>query len=150
MKYDIDLVEKMIKKQNKTYLTVTSVLRNGNKILILKRSPSTKTMQNVWAGISGYLESSEDLLSRALFEIYEETKINRNELILDKILDQITVNIKPDLTLLIQPFYFLATTRDVILNWEHTEFRWISSYELDEYEFVPRLYEILKFCFCRF
>lgn len=138
-----------MKRQKKTSLIVTSILRNGNEILILKRSPRTKTMQNLWAGISGYLEPSEDLLSRALVEIYEETKINGKELILDKILNQITINIKPDLTLIIQPFYFLSSTRTLLLNWEHTEFRWINSYDLDNYKFVPMLKEILKFCFDR-
>lgn len=138
-----------MKRQKKTSLIVTSILRNGNEILILKRSPRTKTMQNLWAGISGYLEPSEDLLSRALVEIYEETKINGKELILDKILNQISINIKPDLTLIIQPFYFLSSTRTILLNWEHTEFRWINSYDLDNYKFVPMLKEILKFCFDR-
>ncbi|MDQ2685304.1 MAG: NUDIX domain-containing protein [Thermoproteota archaeon] len=141
--------ELMIKRQKKTSLIVTSILRNGNEILILKRSPRTKTMQNLWAGISGYLEPSEDLLSRALIEIYEETKITGKELILYKILDQITVKIKPDTILLIQPFYFLSSTRTILLNWEHTEFRWINSYDLDDYKFVPMLKEILKFCFDR-
>ena len=138
-----------MKRQKKTSLIVTSILRNGNEILILKRSPRTKTMQNLWAGISGYLEPSEDLLSRGLVEIYEETKINGKELILDKILNQISINIKPDLTLIIQPFYFLSSTRTILLNWEHIEFRWINSYDLDNYKFVPMLKEILKFCFDR-
>lgn len=142
-------IELMIKRQRKTSLIVTSILRNGNEILILKRSPRTKTMQNLWAGIRGYLEPSEDLLSLALVEIYEETKINGKELILDKILDQVTVTINPYLTLLIQPFHFLSSTRTILLNWEHTEFRWINSYELYNYEFVPMLKEILKFCFDR-
>ena len=128
---------------------VTSILRNDNEILVLRRSLSTKSMQNKWAGISGYVEPGEDLLSRALREIYEETKINNHEMILCKILNQICVEIKPNYILLIQPFYFLASTRKVILNWEHEEFRWISSCDIDRYEFVPKLYEILKTCFNR-
>jgi 8-oxo-dGTP pyrophosphatase MutT (NUDIX family) len=104
-------------------------------------------MQNMWAGISGYVEPDEDLLSGALREIYEETKINKHEIILDKILDQISVEIRTDKILLIQPFYFSTSIRKVILNWEHAEYRWISSCDLDRYDFVPKLYEILKTCF---
>jgi 8-oxo-dGTP pyrophosphatase MutT (NUDIX family) len=126
---------------------VTSILRNDNQILILQRSLSTKSMQNMWAGISGYVEPGEDLLSRALREIYEETKINKHEMILYKILDQISVEISTDKILLIQPFYFLTSTRKVVLNWEHVEYRWISVIDIDRYEFVPKLYEILKTCF---
>jgi 8-oxo-dGTP pyrophosphatase MutT (NUDIX family) len=104
-------------------------------------------MQNKWAGISGYMEPGEDLLSRALIEIKEETKIDKHELILSDILEQISVQIKTDINFLIQPFYFLSTTQNVILNWEHTKYRWINAIEIDMYEFVPRFEEILKICF---
>ncbi|HKR73363.1 MAG TPA: NUDIX domain-containing protein [Candidatus Nitrosocosmicus sp.] len=130
-------------------LIVTSVLANDNKILILKRSLSTKTMQNKWGGISGYMEPGEDLLSRSLLEIYEETKIDKHDLILYKILDQISLQIKADTIFLIQPFYYLSHTQKVILNWEHIEYRWISLSDIDKYEFVPRFNEILKNCFDR-
>ena len=69
----------------KTSMVVTSVLKNQNEVLILRRSMKVKTMQEKWAGVSGYLEKNEDLLSRALIEIYEETRINKDELILRKI-----------------------------------------------------------------
>ena len=130
-------------------LIVTSVLANDNKILILKRSLSTKTMQNKWGGISGYLEPGEDLLSRSLLEIYEETKIDKHDLILYKILDQFSLQIKADTIFLIQPFYYLSHTQKVILNWEHIEYRWINLSDIDKYEFVPRFNEILKYCFDR-
>ncbi|WP_148686252.1 NUDIX domain-containing protein [Candidatus Nitrosocosmicus hydrocola] len=138
-----------IDNQNKmkTSMIVTSILGNNNKILILNRSLSTKSMQNKWAGISGYMEPGEDLLSRALIEINEETKIDKHELILSDILEQISVQIKTDINFLIQPFYFLSTTQNVILNWEHTKYRWINAIEIDMYEFVPRFEEILKICF---
>lgn len=131
-------------------MIVTSVLGNDKKILILNRSLSTKTLQNKWAGISGYMEPSEDLLSRALLEIYEETKIDKHQLILHKILDQISIYFEPDTIFLIQPFYFLSSTQKVILNWEHIEYRWIGLPDVDKYEFVPRFKEILKICFGRF
>jgi len=104
-------------------------------------------MQNKWAGISGYLEPGEDLLSRALIEINEETKIDKHELILSIILDQISVHIQTDTNFLIQPLFFLSTTQEVILNWEHTKYRWINAIDIDMYEFVPRFEEILKICF---
>lgn len=128
-------------------MIVTSILGNNNKILILNRSLSTKTMQSKWAGVSGYTEPGEDLLSRALLEINEETKIEKHELILYNILDQISVNIRTDTNFIIQPFYFISTTQNVILNWEHTSYRWISAIEIDKFEFVPRFDEILKICF---
>lgn len=137
----------MTLKHKKISSVITAVLGNDNEILILRRSLSTRSMQNKWAGISGYLEPGEDLLSRALVEIYEETKIYKNQVILNKILDPICVEIKTDKLLFIQPFYFLTSTRRVILNWEHIEYRWISWHHMYSYEFVPKFLEILKFCF---
>jgi hypothetical protein len=106
-------------------------------------------MQNKWGGISGYMEPGEDLLSRSLLEIYEETKIDKHDLILYKILDQISLQIKADSIFLIQPFYYLSHTQKVILNWEHIEYRWISLSDIDKYDVVPRFNEILKNCFDR-
>ena len=136
-----------IQDKNKSSLIVTSVLGNDDKFLILNRSLSTKTMQNKWAGISGYMEPGEDLLSRALLEIYEETKIDKHDLILYKILDRISIHIRADTIFVIQPFYFLSHTQKVILNWEHIEYRWIGLPDIDKYEYVPRFSEILKKCF---
>ena len=65
-------------------------------------------MQNKWAGVSGYMEPGEDLLSRALLEIYEETRIDKHDLILYTILDRISVHIRADTIFVIQPFYFLS------------------------------------------
>jgi len=53
-------------------------------MLILKRSEKVKSFKHKWSGISGYFENDEDLLSRALIEIYEETKINNEDIILRK------------------------------------------------------------------
>ena len=72
---------------NKT-IGVTSIIENNNRILILKRSERVKSFRHNWAGVSGYFEKNEDILSRALIEIYEETKINKRDLILKKILNE--------------------------------------------------------------
>lgn len=131
----------------KTSMVVTSVLKNQNEVLVLRRSMKVKTMQEKWAGVSGYLEKNEDLLSRALIEIYEETRINKDELILRKIFNQFGVQIHNELMIIIQPFCFVSNTRNVVLDWEHSDYYWMNEKEMDNFEFVPRLKQIISRCF---
>ncbi len=127
-------------------IVVTSILQNDDKILILRRSEKVKRFKLMWAGISGYLEKNEDLLSRALIEIKEETGINKNDLILMKILNYKVVEIGNNKTIKIYPFYFYSKTRQISINWEHFESRWILKTKVDEYDMVPKLSEIIKEC----
>ena len=131
----------------KTSMVVTSVLKNQNEILVLRRSMKVKSMQKKWAGVSGYLEKNEDLLSRALIEIYEETRINKDDLILRKIFNQFAVQIHNELIIIIQPFCFVSNTRNVVLDWEHSDYYWMNKKEMDNFEFVPRLRQIISRCF---
>jgi hypothetical protein len=39
-------------------MVVTSVLKNQNEVLVLRRSIKVKTMQEKWAVVSGYLEKN--------------------------------------------------------------------------------------------
>ena len=130
----------------KTSMVVTSVLKNQNEVLVLRRSKEVKTMQEKWAGVSGYLEKNEDLLSRALIEIYEETRINKDELVLRKIFDRSNVQIHNELMINIQPFCFVSSTRKVVLDWEHSDYYWINQKEIDNFDFVPRFKEIISRC----
>ena len=131
---------------NKT-IVITSIIGNENNILILKRSEKVKSFKHKWGGVSGYFEKNEDLLSRALIEIYEETKIIKENLTLRKILNQITIEIEKERSIIIQPFYFHSKSKNVSMNWEHTEHRWIAKNQINKYETVPKLAQILYECF---
>ena len=144
MKKDETLTDSSHKKPS---MVVTSVLKNQNEVLVLRRSKEVKTMQEKWAGVSGYLEKNEDLLSRALIEIYEETRINKDELVLRKIFDRSNVQIHNELMINIQPFCFVSSTRKVVLDWEHSDYYWINQKEIDNFDFVPRFKHIISRCF---
>jgi 8-oxo-dGTP diphosphatase len=131
---------------NNPSMVATSVLKNNNEVLILRRSMKVRTMQEKWAGVSGYLEKNEDILSRALTEIYEETQINKDNLTLRKIFNQLHVQIHEELMIVIQPFCFVSKTRKVILDWEHSDHYWVNYNEIDNFDFVPRFKEIILRC----
>jgi ADP-ribose pyrophosphatase YjhB (NUDIX family) len=130
----------------KNTIVVTSIIENENSVLILKRSDKVKSFKYKWAGVSGFFEKNEDLLSRALIEIYEETKINKKDLILKKILKQVTARIEIEKPIIIQPFYFSSKTRIISIDWEHSEFKWIPIVQINNYDTVPKLTEILLEC----
>ncbi|MGD1836033.1 MAG: NUDIX domain-containing protein [Nitrososphaeraceae archaeon] len=123
---------------------VTSILIHNHKVLILKRSNLVKTMKNQWAGISGYLEKNEDLLTCAYREIFEETGINKKNIALIKNGNSILVDYPKDsLCFLVYPLLFESTTSNISLNWENSEYKWIKPIEIIHYNTVPKLQEIL-------
>ena len=87
------------------------------------------------------------MLSRALIEIYEETKVKNKDLILRKILKQITIKIENEKVITIQPFYFLSKTKNISTDWEHSEYKWIKEDQLSNYDLVPKLIDIISECF---
>lgn len=120
---------------------VTSFLFNEGRVLILKRSDKVGTQKGKWAGVSGYLEDSEDPESRSMREIAEETGIEkpilrkRGEPILARADDTIWE---------VHPFLFEVGTRDITIDWEHVDYRWVKPEDLSNYDCVNRLNRALR------
>ncbi|HSB84007.1 MAG TPA: NUDIX domain-containing protein [Nitrosarchaeum sp.] len=124
---------------------VTSFIQDKQKILILKRSNNVKTMKGLWAGISGIIEKNENPLTRAKIEIYEETGISEDRIKLIKNADALKIN-SPQYEnheWEIFPFLFEARQPEIKLNWENSEYTWITVDELKNYETVPSLEKVL-------
>jgi len=124
---------------------VTSFIRNDDKLLILKRSDKVKSMKGLWAGISGIIENDEEPLKRAKIEIFEEVGITEDKITLIKTTEEMRIN-SPQYKnheWEIFPFLFESKNPIVKLNWENSEFRWITIDDLDEYETVPSLQKVL-------
>lgn len=124
---------------------VTSFIQDKQKILILKRSDKVKTMKGLWAGISGIIERNESPLTRAKIEIYEETGILEDKIKLIKSAEKLRVN-SPQYEnheWEIFPFLFEAKNPEIKLNWENSEYIWITFDELKNYNAVPSLEKVL-------
>ena len=124
---------------------VTSFLRNKDKVLILKRSNKVKTMKGLWAGVSGIIENNESPIERAKIEIFEELGIEEENISLVKSIKEMRVN-SPQYKnheWEIFPFMFETENPRITLNWENSEFRWIKTNELTNYETVPSLQKVL-------
>jgi 8-oxo-dGTP pyrophosphatase MutT (NUDIX family) len=124
---------------------VTSFIKNNNKLLILKRSDKVKSMKGLWSGISGIIEKNENPLDRAKIEIFEEVGIVENGITLVKSIEKMQVK-SPQYEnheWIIFPFLFQTKETKINLNWENSDFEWIESNQLKNYETVPSLQKIL-------
>ena len=120
---------------------VSVVLRNRGRILIVRRSDSVGTFRGHWSAISGYLEGRETPKSRALREVREETGMRR---IVFRAAGS-PVFARADATVfVVHPFLFEAPDRKVRLDWENVEHRWIRPEEVDRFETVPRLQDVVQ------
>jgi len=123
---------------------VTSILMRNGKILLLKRGQEVATYRGKWAGVSGYLEENETPLERAIKEIEEETGLKKEEINLIRKGKPVEfVDEETGRAWRVHPFLFEAGRYEIKIDWEHEEYRWIEMEEMDEYDTVPKLKEVL-------
>jgi len=119
---------------------VSVVLRNRGRILVVRRSEEVGSFRGRWSAISGYLEGREDPRHRAVREVREETGLKG-------ITFRATgppLLARDDRTIyVVHPFLFDAPRRQVHLDWENVEHRWIRPEELERFDTVPRLPEVV-------
>ncbi len=124
---------------------VTCFITNENKILLLKRSDKVKSMKGLWAGVSGIIEKDELPLARAKREIFEEVGLHEGQIKLLKSEKEMRI-ISPQYKnheWLVFPFLFGAENQTIKLNWENSDYRWISIDEIKNFETVPSLDKVL-------
>ena len=124
---------------------VTSFLRDSEKILLLKRSEKVKSMKNLWAGISGIIEDNEKPIKRAKIEILEEVGIEESDITLMKEGNKILIESPQYVNHQweVYPFLFSCTKREIELNWENSDSKWIYMNELGNFRTVPSLDKVL-------
>ena len=124
---------------------VTCFITNENKILLLKRSDKVKSMKGLWAGVSGIIEKDEPPLARAKREIFEEVGLHEGQIKLLKSEKEMRI-ISPQYKnheWLVFPFLFGTENQTIKLNWENSDYRWISINEIKNFETVPSLDKVL-------
>lgn len=102
-------------------------------------------MKGLWAGISGIIENDEEPLTRAKIEIFEEVGIKEEDILLLKSSSEIPV-VSPQYEnheWRIYPFLFEVKNTNVQLNWENSEYRWVSPDEIVNFDTVPSLNRVL-------
>jgi ADP-ribose pyrophosphatase YjhB (NUDIX family) len=103
-----------------------AVIKQGDKYLILKRSPKAPVYPNHWDFPGGRLEHGEDATSGLEREVFEETGLKINVIRLVQTLNENPVKRNH--------FYIAFECRilsgEVRLSHEHTAFRWATKEEI--------------------
>ena len=128
-------------------VAVCLLINNKGKLLILKRSDKVKTYRGLWGSVAGYIEENEEPYEAAIKEIKEEVSIKKEKISLIKHLDPIEFNDFYNgeyYNWKIFPFLFKIEKKEKInIDWEHLEYRWIPPLEIEKYDTVPHLKDIV-------
>jgi eIF-2B alpha/beta/delta-like uncharacterized protein len=124
---------------------VTAFLKFGDEILLLRRSDAVGSYRDLWAGVSGYLETGEDPLKRVFKELEEETSLPPESYKLISRGDPFPVIDEGiGVIWLVHPFLFETSTPLIKTDWEHKESRWVKPEDLEKLRTVPKLAEALE------
>jgi 8-oxo-dGTP pyrophosphatase MutT (NUDIX family) len=102
-------------------------------------------MKSLWAGISGIIEGDEKPLKRAKIEVYEEVGMEESNIKLIKEGDVILIE-SPQYEnhqWEVYPFLFSCNDKEIKLNWENSDSKWINMNELNNFTTVPSLDKVL-------
>lgn len=142
--YLVSQIEKFDSTNFSVHKVVSCFLEHYGKILLLKRSDRVSEYKEHWAGISGYIDS--DPLKQAYIEIEEETGLTAADIGLHSQGDPLNIfDHKLNKKWIIHPFLFHVNSPDkIVINWEHTELKWITTDELGKFHIVPGLKQALE------
>lgn len=127
----------------------TSILKNKNgEILILKRSTKVGTYKEMWGGVAGYVEEDEEPIDTAFKEIRQEAGFLKEDICLVKEGNAVCfTDVYDDESYdwMVFPFLFMVEKyKKVKIDWEHTEYKWILPSELNLYDTVPHLLDVVS------
>jgi 8-oxo-dGTP pyrophosphatase MutT (NUDIX family) len=120
---------------------VTAVLKKGDHILIVKRGRRVNTFKGKWSCISGRMEKTP--MQSVLKEIEEETGIGKGNAYLKREGNPVLAE-GEGFKFKVYPFLFEVESDNITLNWENKEYKWILPEEIDKYDTVPKLKEVIK------
>lgn len=127
---------------------VTCVLMHQGKVLLLRRSDRVRTYKGLWGGVAGYVEPGEQPLQTAYKELREETGLTPDLVRLVAQAEPIAFTDvyqgeRYDWT--IHPFLFeLLKDKNLKIDWEHSEYRWVKNEDLPAYQTVPHFPETVQ------
>jgi len=119
-------------------------LINGNRYLLIKRSPTRSIAPNLWSCVGGHMENQElnNPLEACIREIEEETGIKK-ENIFDLELRYIIIRLYKN-TVRQNYIYFGKTDKTEIVDTEEGKLHWIEEEDLLNREFTKTYTEMMK------
>jgi 8-oxo-dGTP pyrophosphatase MutT (NUDIX family) len=119
---------------------VVCFIRCGDRYLLLKRSGKVLAYQGKWSVLAGFIDTDEPLETQIVRELDEELGLPAPMIEFVKPIDVYEYR---DLVLkrtwIRHIFLVGIKTSDIQLNWEHSEFRWLSPSEIGKMATTPGL-----------
>jgi 8-oxo-dGTP pyrophosphatase MutT (NUDIX family) len=127
--------------KSKECLVITVFIIYNKKILLLKRSGKVSTYRYKWNTVTGYIDENKTIFQKILEEIEEEIGLTQKNISSYKIYDSIEFTDKNiDKKWIIYPSIIeLKNNPKIILDWEHSEYKWIFPKDILNYDIVPKL-----------
>lgn len=120
---------------------LTVFVEAEGKLLLLKRSDKVGNYQNTWHVVGGYLDELGSIEDKIFEELHEELGIGKAEITslkLGPVVERFDEHLGT--TWIIQlAGVKLKEVQPVMLDFEHTEYRWIPPAELGTYKTLPEL-----------
>ena len=131
----------------KVRAVISCLLKNGDDILILKRSKHVGSFQGYWSCISGYLEKGENPVQTAFREVFEETQIQENQISKHTYAGPFYPETEE---VIFEAHWFLleSKTKEITLDWEHDECQWVNRENLPQ-GLVPWLPTLIDHLFAQ-
>jgi 8-oxo-dGTP pyrophosphatase MutT (NUDIX family) len=129
--------------RTKKFRTVNCILKNGDRILLLRRSQRVQSNPGLWSGVAGRVEGDASVEQTAMQEILEESGFSAEDVRLITKGPELRVDIAES-EVIVVPMMFETNTKAVRLNWEHIDYAWVRPNEISRYETVPRFADVLR------
>ncbi len=120
---------------------IMAFVEYGGKILLLKRSDKVRTYKGKWNGVGGYLDEVCPVREKVLEELREELGVGEDTIsaiYIGNAREETDDSIGK--TWLIVPVLVkLKRKPQIRIDWEHTEYKWVSPVEIKGYDIVSGL-----------
>lgn len=124
---------------------VTCLLRRGERLCLLRRSPLLDSAPGKWHAVSGYLPEGVEPIDQAYREVEQEVGLSRSQVDLARVVPPLIFG-SPALGRMwrIYAFLFDLLESEPTLNWEHTDLAWVHPWEVERYDCVGSLPELVR------
>ncbi len=121
-------------------------VRFQNKILLVKRSNKVGNYQGKWNVVAGFIDEPKPLKDKVLEELQEELGIQDEQIDVMLFRDSYEVHDKNvNKTWIVYPVIVeMKNKPEITLDWEHTEFVWITPEEIKNYDTIVQYEEAKK------
>jgi len=121
------------------------VVKYGSKILVVRRNPDLNFYPGYWNGISGFLDDQQSLKEKIYSELSEELGLTRSQIVkikVGEIFDQDDPQYNK--TWVVHPVLVEVKTDKVKLDWEASNYKWLTPIEVKKLKLLPNFIEVLN------